>query len=134
MTWMERLSVEEVKSRGNRPASDRPAHYEAQMSPGITGQYNHELREKAGMHTPPPNPENMGLEGEFDLAGLAKRVAVALDQTVTDVESLCIVQQGSTICFRGQVPSQPVLAQIVEVAGRVDGVKQIDTEQVTVAC
>ncbi|NJN56902.1 MAG: BON domain-containing protein [Leptolyngbyaceae cyanobacterium SL_5_9] len=105
MTWMERIIVEEIE-RGDRPASDRPTHYEAQMSPGITGQYDYELREKAGMHTPPPRPENMGVEGEFDSGGLAKRVAIALDHSpVADIESLQIVQQGNLIRFRGRSPN-----------------------------
>ncbi|NJL38678.1 MAG: BON domain-containing protein [Leptolyngbyaceae cyanobacterium RM2_2_4] len=133
MTWTERMIVEEVE-RGDRPASDRPTHYEAQMSPGITGKYDHKLREKAGMHTPPPLPENMGVEGEFDLGGLAKRVAIALDHSpVASVESLQIVQQGNLIQFRGSSPNQSVLEQIVKITAQVDGVRYIEIDQVAIA-
>lgn len=134
MTWMERLVVEKVTDQDHRSCSDRPAHYEGQMSPGITGQYDYELREKAGMHSPPPLPENMGMEGEFDLGGLAKRVAMALDHSsVASIETLQIVQQGNTIEFRGESPNRLVLEQIVKITSQVDGVKHIETEQVAIA-
>ncbi|MBD1869803.1 BON domain-containing protein [Cyanobacteria bacterium FACHB-471] len=133
MTWMERLIVEKV-AESKHSASDRPAHYEGEMSPGLTGQYDHDLREKAGVHIPPPPPENMGLEGEFDLGGLAKRVALALDQSpVANVESLQIVQRGSMIEFRGRSPDRSILDQVVKITAQIDGVKQIETDQVAIA-
>lgn len=133
MTWMERLIIEKV-AEDKHSASDRPAHYEGQMSPGLTGHYDRDLREKAGMHTPPPLPENMGLEGEFDQGGLAKRVALALDHSsVADVESLQIVQRGSMIEFRGESPNRSVLDQVVKIAAQIDGVKHIETDQVAIA-
>jgi hypothetical protein len=133
MTWMERLTVEPVVEK-KHSASDRPAHYEGQMSPGLTGHYDRDLREKAGIHTPPPPPENMGLEGEFDLGGLAKRVALALDQSsVANVDTLQIVQRGSMIEFRGESPDQSVLDQVIKITAQIDGVKRIETDQVAIA-
>jgi hypothetical protein len=102
------------------------------MSPGLDGDYDWELREKAGMHTPPTPPEFMGLEGEYDSCGLAKRVAIALDQEpdIEDLSTLSIVQAGSTIRFTGAVPDQDTLDRIVELTAKVDGTKSVDTSQV----
>jgi osmotically-inducible protein OsmY len=108
---------------------------EKRMSPGLTGEYDWELREKAGMHQPPPPPEYMGLEGEYDENGLAKRVAAAFDRDsqIEDMETLHIVQNGSTIVLEGSVPKQAILEHITDVAASVDGTKAVDTSQVTIA-
>ncbi|MBW4640200.1 MAG: BON domain-containing protein [Gloeocapsa sp. UFS-A4-WI-NPMV-4B04] len=105
------------------------------MSPGLTGEYDWDLREKAGENQPPPPPEYMGLEGEYDQLGLAKRVAEAFEQEphIDEIETLQICQDGSTIVLRGCVPSESVLSHLKEVAAKVDGTKAVDTSQVTIA-
>lgn len=127
MSWLERISV--LPERGNAQPST-----EEQMSPGLTGEYDWELREKAGLHMPPPPPEAMGIEGEYDPSGLAKRVAMALDRDpiVEDLETVEIVQIGKAIVLKGQVPEQGVLDRLVKIASQVDGTAEVDTHEVVV--
>lgn len=132
MSWLERVCEEEtsslLKTRDSRQSETR-------MSPGLTGEYDHSRREKAGEHQPPPPPEYMGLEGEYDQLGLAKRVAEAFEQAphIDEIESLQIAQDGSTIVLKGSVPSQDILNHLENLAAKVDGTKQVDTTQVTIA-
>ncbi|MTJ12928.1 BON domain-containing protein [Anabaena sp. UHCC 0187] len=80
-------------------------------------------------------PERMGLNGEYDQNGLAKRVALAFDQDpdLDDIETLWVAQTGSTVVLKGQVPSEDILDKMVAVAHRVDGSTDIDTTQVDVS-
>ncbi|BDA68616.1 hypothetical protein CAL7716_027820 [Calothrix sp. PCC 7716] len=107
---------------------------EESMSPGLTGEYDWELREKAGMRQPPVLPKNMGLEGEYDANGLAKRVAAAFDKNpdIEDVETLEIFQDDSTIILKGSVPNQSILDHMIDVASKVDGTKAVETSQVII--
>ncbi|RUR78242.1 phospholipid-binding protein [Chlorogloeopsis fritschii PCC 9212] len=79
-------------------------------------------------------PERMGLNGEYDQSGLAKRVALAFDQDqqLTDIETLWVAQTGSTVVLKGKVPSQDILNQMVSVARSVNGATSVDTSQVTI--
>lgn len=131
MSWLQRLFGEAGSRNTGREDTNQ---VDEPMSPGLTGEYDLELREKAGMHQPPPPPECMGLEGEYDPSGLAKRVATALDQEpdVADIETLQVTQEGSTVVFEGAVPSMSALNRITDVAARVDGVKVVDTAQVAI--
>lgn len=132
MSWLQRVCEEETSSLLTTRES---AQFEKSMSPGLTGEYDWDLREKAGEHQPPPPPEYMGLEGEYDRLGLAKRVAKAFEQEphIDEIETLQICQDGSTIVLRGCVPSESVLSHLKEVAAKVDGTKAVDTSQVTIA-
>jgi osmotically-inducible protein OsmY len=78
--------------------------------------------------------ERMGLSGEFDQSGLAKRVALAFDEdgSFDDIDSLYVAQTGTTVVLKGQVPSQDILDQMVEVARGVSGTGDVNTDQVTV--
>ncbi len=80
-------------------------------------------------------PERMGLNGEYDQSGLAKRVALAFDQDgeLDDVDSLYVAQTGSTVVLKGEVPSQDVLDKMVSLAQNVNGASDVDTSQVTVS-
>lgn len=132
MSWLQRVCEEETSSLLTTRES---AQFEKSMSPGLTGEYDWDLREKAGEHQPPPPPEYMGLEGEYDRLGLAKRVAEAFEQEphIDEIETLQICQDGSTIVLRGCVPSESVLSHLKEVVAKVDGTKAVDTSQVTIA-
>jgi osmotically-inducible protein OsmY len=79
-------------------------------------------------------PERVGLQGEYDQSGLAKRVALAFDENpaLTDVEGLWVAQTGSTVVLKGSVPSQDVLDQMVAVASVVNGATDVSTDQVTI--
>lgn len=126
MSWLDRVSIAPVQEPTHKGG--------AGMGPGITGQYDQNLREKAGMHKPPPAPEHMGVEGEYDPSGLVKRIAIALDNdpAIGDIESLHLIQRGSTISLEGQIPDQATLDHIIRVAGQVDGTRAVETEDVTI--
>jgi hypothetical protein len=105
------------------------------MEPGLGSDFNEELREKASVRGTPPPPDAMGLEGEYDPLGLAKRVAKALDekQNLSSIDSVTLIQKGNKIIFNGQVPNRQVLDAIVETAAKVDGTHAVDIDQVAVA-
>ncbi|MEB3339059.1 MAG: BON domain-containing protein [Leptolyngbyaceae bacterium] len=79
-------------------------------------------------------PERMGLTGEYDESGLAKRVALAFDEAgqLGDIETLYVAQTGSTVVLKGAVPSQDHLNQAVSIASRVRGASSVVASQVTV--
>ncbi len=79
-------------------------------------------------------PERMGLNGEYDQSGLAKRVALAFDEDneLDDIEGLWVAQTSSTVVLKGSVPSQDILNKMVSVAQGVNGATNVDTSQVSV--
>lgn len=79
-------------------------------------------------------PERMGVNGEYDQSGLAKRVAIAFDEdaSVTDVDTLWVAQTGSSVVLKGSVPSQEILDKMVELASGVSGASDVSIDQVTV--
>ncbi|OUL17424.1 phospholipid-binding protein [Nostoc sp. T09] len=79
-------------------------------------------------------PERVGLNGEYDQSGLAKRVALAFDEdgSFDDIDSLYVAQTGGTVVLKGSVPSQDILDQMVETARGVSGATDVQTDQVTV--
>jgi len=78
--------------------------------------------------------ERVGLSGEYDQSGLAKRVALAFDEDsqFDDIDSLYVAQTGSTVVLKGQVPSQEILDEMVAIASGVSGATDVNTDQVTV--
>lgn len=79
-------------------------------------------------------PECVGLQGEYDPQGLAKRVAQAFDQhpQIRQIQTLCIIQHGSRISLLGKVASINLLQQVVEVAKQVEGTQEVDVQQVVI--
>lgn len=132
MSWLKRQFGNSQQSLDK--STENQSAVEESMSPGLTGEYDWELREKAGMRQPPVLPKNMGLEGEYDPNGLAKRVAAAFDanQGIEDVETLEILQDDCTIIFKGLVPNQSILDHMIDVASKVDGTKAVDSSQVRI--
>jgi osmotically-inducible protein OsmY len=78
--------------------------------------------------------ERVGLNGEYDESGLAKRVALAFDDddSIDDIDTLYVAQTGSTVVLKGKVPNQQILSKMVSVARSVRGATAVDTSQVTV--
>jgi osmotically-inducible protein OsmY len=78
--------------------------------------------------------ERMGLNGEYDQSGLAKRVALAFDEdsTVTNEERLWVAQTGGSVVLKGEVSSQEILDRMVELASGVSGATDVSIDQVTV--
>lgn len=89
-------------------------------------------QEQAGVDEIPP--ERVGLYGEYDQSGLAKRVVAAFDDDpeLDDEERLWVAQTGGKVVLKGEVSSQDILDKMVDVAMGVDGSTEVDTEQVTV--
>ena len=79
-------------------------------------------------------PERVGLSGEYDQSGLAKRVALAFDQNsaLADLDRLWVAQTGGTVVLKGEVPSQDLLDQAVSVASNISGATSVNSDQVTV--
>ena len=79
-------------------------------------------------------PERVGLNGEYDQSGLAKRVALAFDEdsTLDDVETLWVAQLGTQVVLKGKVPSQDILNNAIQVARSVNGATDVTTAEVTV--
>lgn len=79
-------------------------------------------------------PAKVGLNGEFDESGLAKRVALAFDENpqLDDVNTLYVAQLSSKVVLKGKVPNQAFLDQAIQVAKGVEGATEVDASQVTV--
>lgn len=73
-------------------------------------------------------PEKVGLDGEFDESGLAKRVAKALDDAnISDTVGLWVAQTGSVVVLKYNPDAESVLAQAKQVAQGVDGATDVQT-------
>lgn len=83
--------------------------------------------EKAGVHQPPPLPEQMDTEGEYDPQSLAKRVAIAFDRVakLAEIDTVTIVQDGNTIILSGAVVESLQIARLHQIASQVDGTKRV---------
>jgi hypothetical protein len=79
-------------------------------------------------------PERMGLNGEYDQSGLAKRVAKAFDDdpTLDDISTLWVAQTGTTVVLKGKVPTNDILKKMVAVAKTVKGATAVDTSNVSI--
>lgn len=80
-------------------------------------------------------PERVGLSGEYDQSGLAKRVALAFDNDpdIDDIDTLYVAQTGSTVVLKGAVPSQQILNRMIATAQKVHGATNVDADRVTVS-
>ena len=73
-------------------------------------------------------PEKVGLDGNFDESGLAKRVAKALDDAgISDSVGLWVAQTGSTVVLKYNPDAESILAQAEQVAQGVEGATAVDT-------
>lgn len=73
-------------------------------------------------------PEKVGLDGNFDESGLAKRVAKALDDAnISDDVGLWVAQQGSVVVLKYNDDAKSILSQAEKVAERVDGATSVRT-------
>lgn len=78
-------------------------------------------------------PERVGLNGEYDQSGLAKRVVKAFDDAgIEDAPHLYVAQTGTTVVFKGNVHSQEIIDQLAEIAKGVEGAQAVDTAAVHV--
>ena len=72
--------------------------------------------------------EKVGLDGQFDESGLAKRVAKALDDAnISDDVGLWVAQTGSTVVLKYNPDAESVLSKAEQVARSVDGAEGVQT-------
>jgi len=73
-------------------------------------------------------PEKVGLDGNFDESGLAKRVAKALDDAnISDNVGLWVAQRGSTVVLKYNEDARGVLERAQQVARGVEGATAVET-------
>ena len=126
MGWLKRLfGLEKLE---NQETVDAPAY----QAPVAEAQSQAQSQPAANPQTIPP--ERMGLNGEYDQSGLAKRVAQAFDANpdVADIETVYVAQLGTTVVLKGTVPSQEIVTRLVTIAKGVKGATGVETNQVTV--
>lgn len=124
MGWLKRLFGLEkpANAQVNPPVASQPAAPQASAAaPAATG-------------TQTIPPERVGLNGEYDQSGLAKRVALAFDEDpdLADEERLWVAQTSTTVVLKGEVSDQATLNKMVSVAKSVNGATAVDTAQVKV--
>jgi hypothetical protein len=92
------------------------------------------IASEARLHLTQIPMEYVGVNGEYDPQGLAKRVAIAFDQhpELHHLNTLCILQQGSRICLLGKVATASLLQKVVACARQIEGVQAVDVGQVSV--
>lgn len=78
--------------------------------------------------------ERLGLNGEYDESGLAKRVAQAFDNEadLRDIDTVWVAQTGGTVVLKGQAPSTAIIDRLVAVAQGINGATDVDASQLTV--
>ncbi|MBL1174980.1 phospholipid-binding protein [Pantanalinema sp. GBBB05] len=73
-------------------------------------------------------PEKVGLDGNFDESGLAKRVAKALDDAnISDHVGLWVAQTGSVVVLKYNPDAEGVLEQAKQIARNVDGATDVQS-------
>ena len=78
--------------------------------------------------------ERIGLYGEYNLSGLAQRVANTFtrDFILSDISTVYVAQRGNTIILKGTIPDATLLQRMEILAQNVRGVNRVDTSQVIV--
>lgn len=79
-------------------------------------------------------PERMGLNGEYDHSGLAKRVLQALKDRLPgkELQGLRVMQRGKVVLLLGSVASVEVLRQCVSIAQRIEGAIDVETHGIRI--
>lgn len=79
-------------------------------------------------------PERMGLNGEYDYHGLAKRVYQTFLQQVgtEELRSLKVKQRGAVVILMGKVQTYALLSRLVHIALSVSGAVDVEAQGVSV--
>lgn len=79
-------------------------------------------------------PERMGLQGEYDHQGLAKRVSLAFRQnfSATEINGLRVTQRGAVVVLRGNISNQRLLIKLVNLAMTIAGTADVEINGVSV--
>jgi osmotically-inducible protein OsmY len=74
-------------------------------------------------------PHKVGLDGNFDESGLAKRVAKALDDNnISDQVGLWVAQLDSVVVIRYNPDAEEVLELAKQIAAQVEGATEVQAE------
>ena len=72
-------------------------------------------------------PERIGVQGEYDYNGLAKRVKYSFEQNFGDqVSQLRVAQRGCVVILTGVVDSRSLLNRLVSLAIKVEGAALVE--------
>ncbi|MBD2259083.1 hypothetical protein H6G13_16055 [Pseudanabaena sp. FACHB-2040] len=79
-------------------------------------------------------PERVGVRGEYDHYGLAKRVWLHYCEAFGSeiIASLSVKQRGSVVILHGQIRSQFLLEQLIQLAMQVEGTTNVEVRGVQV--
>lgn len=79
--------------------------------------------------------ERVGLNGEYDHGGLAKRVSHRYRQAlgIEVISSLSILQRGRVVILHGRVASRELLNQLVQLAMQENGADYVELRGVVIA-
>lgn len=79
-------------------------------------------------------PERIGLNGEYDHSGLAKRVIEAFQAQIDDrhLANLRVLQRGKVVLLLGAVSNRSILTQLVQIAGEVEGAADVEINGVRI--
>jgi hypothetical protein len=79
-------------------------------------------------------PERIGLQGEYDHHGLAKRVSLAFRQNFSpnEISSLRVAQRGAVVLLIGKIPSQRLLIKLVNLAMTIVGTADVEVNGISV--
>ena len=95
------------------PAVHRPFGSTAELSPS------------KGFSASPP--ERIGVQGEYDYNGLAKRVSQCFSQFIQeDISQLKVRQRGCVVILTGTISSRALLNQLVNLATSVEGTALVE--------
>jgi osmotically-inducible protein OsmY len=80
-------------------------------------------------------PERVGLEGEYDYYGLAKRIRARFHEGWgrSATAHLSVKQRGSAVILSGQIENLDLLDQLIEAALRTEGASHVEVCDVQVA-
>ena len=79
-------------------------------------------------------PERVGLDGEYDYYGLAKRVWACLCEAlgVGVLQTLSVDQRGRVIVLSGVLPSRDVAQHLIQIVSCFPGVDAVEAQAVRV--
>lgn len=74
-------------------------------------------------------PERVGLDGEYDHSGLAKRVLRAFQAEFApdELKDVRVMQRGKVVVLMGKVASSRTLNRLISIALRVEGAIEVET-------
>jgi hypothetical protein len=79
-------------------------------------------------------PERVGLQGEYDHQGLAKRVSLTIRQNCSaeQISDLRITQRGAVVVFSGKISGQRLLIKLVNLALATAGATDVEVNGTSV--